>query len=61
MAGMLPNKKSPSEIEREFDELREAHRKSVDEWLNSRLESNRTALRSTTSSDAEERHQMACD
>ncbi|HEX4078024.1 MAG TPA: hypothetical protein VHX61_04000 [Rhizomicrobium sp.] len=34
---ILPRKKSRSEIEREFDELREAHDRSIQEWIRARF------------------------
>ena len=34
---ILPRKKTRNEIEREFDELEDAHSRSVDEWIRSRF------------------------
>jgi hypothetical protein len=37
MAGMLPNKRTRDEIERDMDRLREGHQRSVDSWMKNRF------------------------
>jgi len=38
MAGMMPNKKTPEEIESDFKTLLEKHNAAVTGWVNLRLE-----------------------
>lgn len=55
MAGMLPNKRSRDEIERDMDRLREGHQRSVDSWLKNRFsgDANTKHDRSSTLCDSD--------